>query len=442
MPRCFSISIQSEVAWRAGLARLDAAGDLDRAREQQQLFGQRGLARVGVRNDGKGAAAAHLVGSRLDMGCAPRGRASGKPAIIPARSKRPAGPCPSCPTSPSTSKAWPPSCVATRCERVRVLNPFVLRTAVPPIAAAEGRRVVGVERLGKRVVLALDGRALPRDPPDDRRAPEAGWRRGAKPPAKGALASFEFDGGTLVLTEAGTKRRASTAPAWPGARRWRRSIRAASTCSPATPTAFARQLARENHTLKRCADQPAPVQRHRQCLLRRDPAPRAAVAGRADAQADAGDAQRLSRRHARGAGRMDRALARRGGAPGRLAREGDRVPPRDGRARPLRPALPGVRRHRCSASCTPTTRPTTARAARPAAGCWPTARCRRLLKAQLAAPHRRLGVAIPPAASATSRLSSRGCPGAASAGLPSAGRSPFPRSGTRCARCAPRPHVR
>jgi hypothetical protein len=48
MPRCFSTSIQSEVAWRALLRRLDGAGELDRAAEQQQLFGQRGLARVRV----------------------------------------------------------------------------------------------------------------------------------------------------------------------------------------------------------------------------------------------------------------------------------------------------------------------------------------------------------------------------------------------------------
>ena len=61
MPRCFSISIQSEVAWRRGLARLHAAGDLDRAGEQQQLLGERGLARVGVGDDGEGAAAPHLA---------------------------------------------------------------------------------------------------------------------------------------------------------------------------------------------------------------------------------------------------------------------------------------------------------------------------------------------------------------------------------------------
>ncbi|MCL4800500.1 MAG: formamidopyrimidine-DNA glycosylase, partial [Burkholderiales bacterium] len=44
-----------------------------------------------------------------------------------------------------------------RLERIRLLSPFVLRTAVPPIASAEGRTVAGVRRLGKRVVLALEG---------------------------------------------------------------------------------------------------------------------------------------------------------------------------------------------------------------------------------------------------------------------------------------------
>ena len=43
-------------------------------------------------------------------------------------------------------------------QRVRVLNPFLLRTALPPIGQAEGKRVLGVERLGKRIVLALEGR--------------------------------------------------------------------------------------------------------------------------------------------------------------------------------------------------------------------------------------------------------------------------------------------
>jgi len=93
-------------------------------------------------------------------------------------------------------------------QRIRVLNPFLLRTAVPPISQAEGRCVTGVERLGKRVVLALDGGLFLVI-----HLMIAGRLRwlaaGAKPPGKIALATFEFDGGTLVLTEAGSQRRAS-----------------------------------------------------------------------------------------------------------------------------------------------------------------------------------------------------------------------------------------
>ena len=46
-------------------------------------------------------------------------------------------------------------------QRLRILNPFLLRTALPPITAIEGRRVEGVERLGKRVVIAFEGELLP-----------------------------------------------------------------------------------------------------------------------------------------------------------------------------------------------------------------------------------------------------------------------------------------
>src|SRR5580765_5706410 len=91
---------------------------------------------------------------------------------------------------------------------VRVRNPFVLRTAMPPITEAEGRRVVGLRRLGKRIVLALeDGRFLVLH------LMVAGRLRwlatGKAPPARITLASFEFEHGTLAFTEAGTKRRAS-----------------------------------------------------------------------------------------------------------------------------------------------------------------------------------------------------------------------------------------
>ena len=93
--------------------------------------------------------------------------------------------------------------------RLEVLHPFLLRTAVPPVSALQARTLEGVERLGKRVVLAFDGGLLlvihlmiagrlVWQPP------------GAKALAgKLALARFEFDSGTLVLTEAGTQRRAS-----------------------------------------------------------------------------------------------------------------------------------------------------------------------------------------------------------------------------------------
>ena len=92
--------------------------------------------------------------------------------------------------------------------RLRLSNPFLLRTALPPVGDAEGRRVTGVERLGKRIVIALEGELFL-----VLHLMIAGRLRwlaaGAKPPGRSALAAFEFGGGTLVLTEAGTQRRAS-----------------------------------------------------------------------------------------------------------------------------------------------------------------------------------------------------------------------------------------
>ena len=92
--------------------------------------------------------------------------------------------------------------------RIRLLNPFLLRTALPPIGAAEGRKVAGLRRIGKRVVISLEGglhlviHLMV--------AGRFRWLEGkAKPPGRITLALFEFDSGTLALTEAGTKRRAS-----------------------------------------------------------------------------------------------------------------------------------------------------------------------------------------------------------------------------------------
>ena len=139
-------------------------------------------------------------------------------------------------------------------QRVRVLNPFLLRTAVPPITQAEGRQVSGVERLGKRVVLVLEGGLFLVI-----HLMIAGRLRwlavGAKPPGKIALALFEFDTGTLVLTEAGSQRRASLHLL---------ADRAALTAMDpggidmlaADQATFAQRLALENHTLKRALTDP------------------------------------------------------------------------------------------------------------------------------------------------------------------------------------------
>jgi formamidopyrimidine-DNA glycosylase len=92
--------------------------------------------------------------------------------------------------------------------QVRLLNPFLLRTATPPMIAAENRKVVGVRRLGKRIVIALEGNLFL--VLHLMIAGRLKWFDGkAKLPGRITLAAFEFENGTLVLTEAGTKRRAS-----------------------------------------------------------------------------------------------------------------------------------------------------------------------------------------------------------------------------------------
>ncbi len=138
-------------------------------------------------------------------------------------------------------------------QRVRVGNPFVLRTAVPPIGSAEGRRVAGLERLGKRVVIALDGELFLVI--HLMIAGRLQWLAAGAKSAKSALLALEFDAGTLVLTEAGTQRRASLhllagrgalAAADPGG------------VEPleADTAAFTERLKAENHTLKRALTNP------------------------------------------------------------------------------------------------------------------------------------------------------------------------------------------
>ena len=145
--------------------------------------------------------------------------------------------------------------VGSELRRVVVAHPFVLRTALPPIAAVEGRRVLAIRRVGKRVALALDGGLFVVV-----HLMVAGRLRwldaGARAPARNTLAVFEFDSGRLALTEAGTKRRASIhvvdgeaalAAMDPG------GVEPLA-CDLAT---FAAILRRGNHTLKRALTDPA-----------------------------------------------------------------------------------------------------------------------------------------------------------------------------------------
>jgi formamidopyrimidine-DNA glycosylase len=87
---------------------------------------------------------------------------------------------------------------------VRLFNPFLLRTAVPPISSVEGKKVLGLSRIGKRIVFGLEGDLFL-----VLHLMIAGRLHWPGKKTRGTLAFFEFENGTLSLTEAGSKRRAS-----------------------------------------------------------------------------------------------------------------------------------------------------------------------------------------------------------------------------------------
>jgi formamidopyrimidine-DNA glycosylase len=144
--------------------------------------------------------------------------------------------------------------VGQRLARVRLAKPFFLRSVEPPVTAAIGRSVTGLRRLGKRIVIGLD---------DDlflvvhlMIAGRLHWRPpAARIPGRMGLAALDFGDGTLVVTEAGTRKRASLhvvhgegalAAHDPG------GIDVLA-CDAAT---FRATLVRENHTLKRALTDP------------------------------------------------------------------------------------------------------------------------------------------------------------------------------------------
>ena len=138
--------------------------------------------------------------------------------------------------------------------RIRLASPFLVRSIDPPLETCAGRRVIGLRRLGKRIVFELEaeyfliihlmiaGRFR--------------WREvGAKVPGKVGLAALDFPSGTLLLTEAGSQRQASL-----------HAVRGAAALAAHDPGGadvftltldeFDRQLRRENHTLKRALTDP------------------------------------------------------------------------------------------------------------------------------------------------------------------------------------------
>jgi len=139
-------------------------------------------------------------------------------------------------------------------ERVRLGSPFLLRTVAPPLSAFAGKRVVAVSRLGKRVLLELEGELFL--VVHLMIAGRLHWKpAGAKLPGKMGLAAFDFPDGTLTLTEAGSKRRAAL-HAFAGRAGLLALDRGGIEPIEASPAAFREALLRENHTVKRALTDP------------------------------------------------------------------------------------------------------------------------------------------------------------------------------------------
>jgi formamidopyrimidine-DNA glycosylase len=142
--------------------------------------------------------------------------------------------------------------------RVRLRSPFLLRTVEPPLAAVEGRTIAGVRRLGKRLVFELRGDAA--EPLflvlHLMIAGRLRWAEaGAGIPGKIGVAAFDTDAGTLLLTEAGSKKRASL-HLLAGEAALAGHDRGGLEPLGASAADFAAALRRENHTLKRALTDP------------------------------------------------------------------------------------------------------------------------------------------------------------------------------------------
>lgn len=139
-------------------------------------------------------------------------------------------------------------------EEIRLASPFLLRTAEPPLALARGRTVRELRRIGKRIAIGLD-----RDLWLVLHLMIAGrlhWRpSGAKLSGRNQLAAFDFTGGSLQLTEAGTKRRASLHVVQ-GSESLKLLDAGGIDVLASDLKAFRSALSGENHTLKRALTDP------------------------------------------------------------------------------------------------------------------------------------------------------------------------------------------
>ena len=139
-------------------------------------------------------------------------------------------------------------------ERVLVRNPFVVRSVDPPLSAAAGKRVLGLRRMGKRIVFALEGDLFL--VVHLMIAGRFRWKPpGTKPAGKLGLAALEFPTGVLLLTEAGTRRRASIHLV-AGEERLREFDRGGLELLESDAASFAARLRSESHTLKRALTDP------------------------------------------------------------------------------------------------------------------------------------------------------------------------------------------
>lgn len=150
--------------------------------------------------------------------------------------------------------ALEPRIVARALERVRIASPFVVRTAQPPVSSVQGRTVREIRRIGKRIAIGLDGglwlvfHLMI--------AGRLHWRgTGAKLGGRNSLASLDFADGSLVLTEAGTKHRASISVV-EGEDALRDLDPAGIDVFECDLREFRAALVAENHTLKRALTDP------------------------------------------------------------------------------------------------------------------------------------------------------------------------------------------